>query len=83
MTIEMKIFGFGDDRPAAFRGENQIKLELETPATPWTALHNAGFDDTEGLVLMTNDQVIPIQQWDDAIVNDEAVLMVLCPFEGG
>jgi sulfur carrier protein ThiS len=83
MTIEIKIFGFGDDRPASFRGKNHIKLGLETPTTPWAALHKAGFDDTDSLVLMANDQVIPIQQWGDAIVNDEAVLMVLCAFEGG
>jgi len=83
MAIEIKIFGFGDERPASFLGENRLKLDLETPTTPWTALHGAGFDDAEGLVLMTNDQVIPIQQWDHAIVNDEAVLTVLSAFEGG
>jgi len=83
MVVEIKLFGFGDDRPESFLGRNQLKLELESTTTPRTALLAAGIDDTNNQVLMINDEVIPIQQWDEPIVGEGTVLMVLCAFEGG
>jgi sulfur carrier protein ThiS len=83
VTIEIKIFGFGDDRPTSFLGKNQLKLELATPATPWEVLRAAGIDDATGMVMMISDEVVPSQQWDDSIINEESQLTVLSAFEGG
>jgi sulfur carrier protein ThiS len=83
MAIEITLFGFGDDRPAAFGDKNRLSLELETPATPRAVLHGAGIDDATGLVLMNRDQVIPPRQWEDEIVDDDDRLTLLAAFEGG
>ncbi|MCP4388413.1 MAG: hypothetical protein GY802_08965 [Gammaproteobacteria bacterium] len=83
MAIEITLFGFGDDRPAAFKGENRLSLEIETPATPWAVLRTAGIDDPAGLVLMNQDQVIPPRQWENDIVEDHDHLTLLSAFKGG
>lgn len=83
MAIEITLFGFGDDRPPAFRGENRLRLDIETPATPWTVLRRAGIEDAAGLVLMNKDQVIPPRQWENEIVEDDDRLTLLSAFEGG
>ena len=83
MAIEIKLFGFGDDRPPAFKGQDRLLLDVEFPATPWNLLRAAGIDDANGLVLMSSDQVIPVQQWDEAIVQDGHKLTLLSTFEGG
>jgi sulfur carrier protein ThiS len=83
MSIELKLFGFGDDRPAPFGGLNRLRLDMDTPATPRAVLRAAGIDDCTGLVAMSADRVIPQEQWDQAIVNDEDCLTLLSAFEGG
>jgi sulfur carrier protein ThiS len=83
MTIEITLFGFGEDRPPRFRGENRLQLEINTPATPWAVLRAAGIDDETGLVLMNRDTVIPAQHWDDNIIQDQDHLTLLSAFEGG
>ena len=83
MAIEIRLFGFGDDLPAAFAGRDRLTLELETPATAWTVLRAAGIDDAEGLVLLSGEQVIPPARWHDAIVEDRDRLTLLSAFEGG
>ena len=83
MAIEIRLFGFGDDRPAAFAGRDLLRLELETPATPWAVLRAAGIDDAEGLVLLSAEQLIPPAQWHDAIIHEYDRLTLLSAFEGG
>ena len=83
MTIEVRLFGFGDDQPPAFCGRNSLQVDVPTPATPRAVLQAAGISDTNGMVLMDQDSVIPGHQWDDGIVNDEARLTLLSVFEGG
>lgn len=83
MSIEITLFGFGEDRPAPFGSENRLRLELDTPATPWAVLRAAGIDDANGLVLMNQDQVIPPRDWDSKLINDEDNLTLLAAFEGG
>ncbi|MFT5741387.1 MAG: hypothetical protein ACI822_002724, partial [Gammaproteobacteria bacterium] len=34
MSIEVTIFGFGDERPPAFQNADRLELDLELPATP-------------------------------------------------
>ena len=83
MTVEIKLFGFGDQRPAAFHGANSLQLEIETPTSPRALLRAVGIDDDSGLVLMNRDSVIPLQNWDDAIIEDRQSLTLLSAFEGG
>ena len=83
MSIEIKLFGFGDDAPPAFHGGKRLELDIDTPATPRAVLRAAGIEDASGLVLMNTDQVIAAGQWDDAIVSDQDCLTLLSTFEGG
>ena len=83
MTVEIKLFGFGDERPAIFGGGNRLCLDIATPATPRALLHAAGIDEEVGLVLMSRDSVIPPQEWDEAIIEDSQSLTLLSAFEGG
>ncbi|MDH3386437.1 MAG: MoaD/ThiS family protein [Gammaproteobacteria bacterium] len=83
MTVEIKLFGFGDERPPCFGDSNTIRLAIETPATPWLLLRALGITDTTGLVLMNADRVIPERQWSEAIVQDSDRLTLLSAFEGG
>jgi len=83
VTIEIKLFGFGDDRPPSFSNDNTIRLDVDTPTTPWLLLRAIGITDATGLVLMNADQVIPQRQWNDAILQDFDRLTLLSAFEGG
>ncbi len=83
MAIEIKLFGFGEERPPRFGGCDILNLDLDTPATPWTVLRAAGIDDATGLVLMNLDRVLPHQHWNDRIVDDETRLTLLSAIEGG
>lgn len=83
MTVEIRLFGFGDDRPRAFGAADRLELDIATPATPRALLRAAGIDDEDGLVLMTRDQVIPPQDWDRAVIDDAQRLTLLAAFEGG
>ncbi len=83
MTVEITLFGFGEDRPAPFGANNRLRLEIDTPATPWAVLRAAGIDDETGLVLMNQDQVIPPQHWENDIIKDQDRLTLLSAFEGG
>lgn len=83
MAIEITLFGFGEDRPPPFGNKNCLRLDLETPATPWAVLRAAGVDDEAGLVLMNQDAVIPPRHWDERIIQDQDRLTLLSAFEGG
>lgn len=83
MTIDIKLIGFGDDQPARFNGKNRLQLDIATPATPWAVLQEIGIDDVTGLVLMDNNQVIPLEQWNDPVVDADTGLTLLSAFEGG
>ena len=83
MSIEIKLFGFGDDRPAQFNGKNSLQLDIETPASPLKLLREVGIEDTTGLILMNADRVIPFEQWHESIIQDQTTLTIMSAFEGG
>lgn len=83
MSIEIKLVGFGDDRPARFGNRDRIEIEIDTPATPETVLQLLGIDDTTGLVLMNADSVIPARQWQESVVAASDRLTILAAIEGG
>ncbi len=83
MTVEIKLVGFGDDRPALFGDRDRLELELDTPASPETMLQALGIADTTGLVLMNADSVIPARQWRDAVIAESDRITILAAIEGG
>ena len=83
MAIEISLFGFGDERPAVFGGGNRLALAASSPLSPQALLQAAGFDDTEGLVLIVDDTVIPVGDWQRPQIDDGAAVTVLSAFEGG
>ena len=83
MTIEISLFGFGDERPAAFGGGNRLALAAPAPLSPQALLQAAGFDATEGLVLIVDDTVIPVGDWQRPLIDDGTAVTVLSAFEGG
>ena len=83
MSIELKLIGFGDDKPAYFQRKNNLSIELTTPTTIRTILNTIGIDDPDGLVLMTQDDVIPVSRWDELIIEDNMSIVLLSAFEGG
>ena len=83
MAIELKLIGFGDDRPPRFGGKDRQSFALTTPATPRALLDQAGIDDFTGLVLMDSERVIPEAQWDEPLLQDQSRLTLLSVFEGG
>ena len=83
MSIEIKLFGFGDDQPARFNGKIRLQLDVETPASPLKLLQAVGIEDTTGLILMDADQVIPFDQWDELRIQDQTTLTIMSAFEGG
>jgi len=83
VAIEVSLFGFGDERPAAFGGGSRLALAVPAPLSPEALLRAAGFDDTEGLVLIVDDAVIPVADWQRPQIADGAAVTVLSAFEGG
>ncbi|MFT5218427.1 MAG: thiamine biosynthesis protein ThiS [Planctomycetota bacterium] len=83
MSIEVTIFGFGDERPPAFQNADRLELDLELPATPMAVLLRSGFDDQEGLALLINDRIVHAQDWQHAIVGPGDQVKVLSAIEGG
>lgn len=83
MSIKLSIFGFGDDCPALFQNQKQILLTIDTPTTPRSVMLEAGFNESEGLVLLINNGVVSEQDWDRPMVQDSDDVRVLAAFEGG
>ena len=83
MTIEIKLVGFGEDRPARFGRRDRLELELDTPATPKDLLRALGIEGFTGLVLMNADSVIPARQWREPVVESGDRITILAAIEGG
>jgi len=83
MPIELKLIGFGDERPLAFQSSDRLQIELVTPTSVREILHAAGIDETGGLVMMDRDNVIPEHCWDEPNIVGEQYLTLFSAFEGG
>ena len=81
--IEVSLFGFGDDRPTCFGNRNKIQLTLDNPASVSAVLLQAGFVDTNGLVIMLNNSAVAEKQWHSRILSSGDKLKILSAFEGG
>lgn len=83
MTVDIRLVGFGDERPPRCGSRDRLRLDIDTPATPRQVLDALGIDDDTGLVLMNTDHVIPARRWREAIVQQGDRLTLLAAIEGG
>ena len=83
MAIEIRLVGFGDERPPRCGARDRLLLDIDTPATPRQVLDALGIDDDNGLVLMNTDHVIPARRWHEASVQRGDRLTLLAAIEGG
>lgn len=82
-SIKISLFGFGDDRPAFFQGQNEKEMPLDKTMSAAAILKQVGFSDSCGLVLMINNVAIAQTQWDSIIMKNKDKLKILSAFEGG
>lgn len=83
LEINISIFGFGDDRPPAFRGNNQLPLKIGIQMSLRAVMRETGFVEFEGLVVMLNNRVVAEQDWNSVMVIDGDRLTVMSVLEGG
>lgn len=83
MAVEIRLVGFGDDRPPRFKHKNRLRLEIETPTSVRALLAAAGIEEAPDLIAMDADTVIPPDAWDDARIADHGKLTILSAIEGG
>lgn len=83
MSIEIRLVGFGDDRPARFNDKNRLQVDAEAPASVRDLLQSAGIGETSDLIAMDSETVIARHRWDEALLHDHATLTILAAIEGG
>ena len=83
MAIEIKLVGFGENRPARFGGKNRLQLDIATPASVRTLLQAAGIEAAPDLIAMDSTTVIPQARWDESRFGDDTTLTLLSAIEGG
>ena len=83
MAVAIKLVGFGDDRPPRFDEKSRLQLKIETPTSVRDLLSAAGIEESDDLIAMNSDTVIPRDAWDDQLFADGSSLTVLSAIEGG
>ena len=72
MSIEVALFGFGEERPPRFGDADRIELSLDTPVTPMNLLAEAGFTETRDLLLVVDGAVVLASDWERTHIDDGA-----------
>jgi sulfur carrier protein ThiS len=83
MSIEIRLIGFGEDRPARFNGKNRLQLDIEVPTSVRALLRSAGIEEAADLILMDSETVIHRDQWDESRIDDHTTVTILSAIEGG
>ena len=83
MAVEIRLIGFGAERPQGFDQRNRLCVEVATPAAVRALLRAAGIDEAPDLIAMDAETVIPPAQWDDPRIDDRTTLTLLSAIEGG
>jgi len=83
MSIEIKLIGFGEDRPVRFNGKNRLQVDVDTPTSVRVLLRSVGIEEAPDLILMDSETVIPRAQWDESRIDDHTTLTILSAIEGG
>jgi sulfur carrier protein ThiS len=82
MTVEITLFGFGDDCPAGFVN-NRKTLDVPSVQNLIEVLRLAGFDDFDGIALLVNGSGVAPPNWESRIILNGDSIKVLSAIEGG
>jgi thiamine biosynthesis protein ThiS len=83
MSIEIRLIGFGEERPARFNRKNSLRVDIETPASVRALLRSAGIEEAADLIVMDAETVIHRDQWDESRIDDHTTLSIMSAIEGG
>jgi sulfur carrier protein ThiS len=83
MAIEIRLIGFGDDRPTRFDGKNRLHIDIETPTSVRALLQLVGIEEALDVIAMDSTTVIPHARWDESRISDHTTLTLLSAIEGG
>lgn len=83
MKVRIEIAGFGDDRPRAFGGNDEIVVELPEGAPIAVALAAAGLDGVPGIAVLLNDRSVGDGDRGATVLHDGDDVAVLYAIEGG
>lgn len=83
MNVAVSLFGFGDERPAAFGAGNQLNLALGPQTSVATALSQSGITEPESLSAILNGTMVPRGDWPTTYLADGDELKLLMAIEGG
>ena len=83
MSVEIRLIGFGEERPPQFDARNRLQVATDTPVSVRRLLQLAGVDEAPDLIAMDAETVIPPADWDTPRINDESTLTLLSAIEGG
>jgi sulfur carrier protein ThiS len=83
MSVEIRLIGFGEDRPPRFHGKNRLRIDVESPASVRKLLQSVGIEEAPDLIAMDSDTVIPAARWDESLIGDGMSLTILSAIEGG
>ncbi len=82
MTVEITLFGFGEDCPAGFVN-NRKTLDVPSVQNLIEVLRLAGFDDFDGIALLVNGSGVAPPNWESRIILNGDSIKVLSAIEGG
>ena len=70
MAIQIKLVGFGDDKPARFDDNGRLNLEVNTPATVRDLLRSAGIVEAPDLIVIGPEEGEVLPRLGDASGDD-------------
>ena len=80
---ELRLIGFGSDRPAGFGVSGRLALPLKQPTTPCQLLQEIGLARTPDLILLVDSTAVSPEQWRQPIIHDSSEVTLLSAVEGG
>ncbi|MBX2867325.1 MAG: sulfur carrier protein ThiS [Acidiferrobacterales bacterium] len=83
MTIQISLFGFGDERPKPFGDNDILNISRKAPDTLEQILNDVGIDPASGVTVMRNNKLVTNDSWSRTAMEDGDTLTVLMAIEGG
>ena len=83
MSIDIKLIGFGEDRPPRFNGKNRLQVDIEAPTSVRELLQSIGIEEAPDLILMDSETVIHRADWDESRISDHTAVTIMSAIEGG
>ena len=83
MNVRIELAGFGDDRPAAFGGKDEVIVAMEEIATVAAALAAIGLNGVPGLAVLLNNRSVGDGERGTTRLQEGDHVVVLYALEGG